>query len=268
MIRKLSDFRWPEPLKTDSAKRDRNRKCVYHKEHEHTTEQCRSLYYLVEKLVRAKHLRQYVCSEGKNGVTSRSPTTTTPIASTAPRVVINYIHGGPIDEEYNSKQKKQRLLQATCVREQVSSIKPRLISRSMRSIDGKITFPLVDSNLILQPHRDTLILSLGISDFDVRWILVDLGSSVDLLQVSVIKHMGFSPSNMENPGRILLGFNGASTMSLGDIVLPVQTGPIALNVQFSIVEDLSPFNTILGAHLAARHENHSFYLLLDGELSH
>ena len=35
-------------------------------------------------------------------------------------------------------------------------------------------------------------------------------------------------------------------MSLGDIVLPVQTGPIALNVQFSIVEDLSPFNAILG----------------------
>ncbi|RVW59393.1 hypothetical protein CK203_103230 [Vitis vinifera] len=101
MIRKLSDFKWPEPLKMDSAKRDRNRKCAYHKEHEHTTEQFRSLHYLVEKLVRAEHLRQYVHSEGKNGVTSRSPTTTTPAASTAPRVVINYIHNEPINEEYN-----------------------------------------------------------------------------------------------------------------------------------------------------------------------
>lgn len=84
------------------------------------------------------------------------------------------------------------------------------------------------------------------NDFDVRWILVDPGSSADLLQAFVIKQMGFSPSNLENPGRILSGFNGAFTTSLGDIVLPVQTCPITLNVQFSLVEDLSPFNAILG----------------------
>ncbi|RVW81014.1 hypothetical protein CK203_054654 [Vitis vinifera] len=54
---------------------------------------------------------------------------------------------------------------------------------------------------------------------------------------------------MEKPGRILSGFNGASTTSLGNIVLPVQADPVTLNVQFSIVEDLSPFNAILGGAL-------------------
>ena len=87
---------------------------------------------------------------------------------------------------------------------------------------------------------------LGISDFYVRRILVDLDSSINLLQVSMIKQMGFSSSNLENPRRILSGFNGASTTSLGDIVLLVQAGPVTLNVQFSVVEDLSPFNAILG----------------------
>ncbi|KAL6320610.1 hypothetical protein AAG906_008610 [Vitis piasezkii] len=58
--------------------------------------------------------------------------------------------------------------------------------------------------------------------------------------------MGFTPLNLEIPEQILLGFNGASTMSLGDIVLLVQVGPVTLNVQFLVVEDLSPFNTILG----------------------
>ena len=58
--------------------------------------------------------------------------------------------------------------------------------------------------------------------------------------------MGFVPTNLENPGRILLGFNGASTTSLGDIVLPVQVCLVTLNVQFSVVKDLSPFNAILG----------------------
>ena len=45
---------------------------------------------------------------------------------------------------------------------------------------------------------------------------------------------------------MLSGFNGASTTSLGDIILSIQAGPVILNVLFSVVEDLSPFNAILG----------------------
>lgn len=113
-------------------------------------------------------------------------------------------------------------------------------------IDGTITFPPVDPNQVLHPHQDVFILTLGINDFDVRQILVDLGSFADLLQMSAFKQMGFSSFALENPGRILLGFNGALTISLGDDVLPVQTEPVVLNVQFSIVEDLNPFNAIMG----------------------
>ena len=80
----------------------------------------------------------------------------------------------------------------------------------------------------------------------MRRILVDLGSSADLLQVAVIKQMGFIPSSLENPGRTLSGFNGSSTTSLGDVTLLVQAGPVILNVLFFVVEDLSPFNAILG----------------------
>ncbi|XP_034678873.1 uncharacterized protein LOC117909081 [Vitis riparia] len=83
-------------------------------------------------------------------------------------------------------------------------------------------------------------------DFDVRRILIDPGSSTDLLQASVVNQMGLELSGLENPGRILSGFNGTATTSLGDIVLPVQAGPVTLNIQFSVVRDLSPFNVILG----------------------
>ena len=58
--------------------------------------------------------------------------------------------------------------------------------------------------------------------------------------------MGRNLIGLENLGRILSGFNGVTTTSLGDIVLSVQAGPITLNVQFSVVQDLSPFNVILG----------------------
>lgn len=137
-------------------------------------------------------------------------------------------------------------MRATSVREHVSSIRPGLVEGSVQPIDGTIVFHAIDPARVLQPHRDALILTLGVGDFDVKRILVDPGSSMDLLQVSVIKQMGFIPSILENLGRILSGFNGSSTTSLGDVILPVQAGPIILNILFSIVEDLSPFNAILG----------------------
>ncbi|RVW85880.1 hypothetical protein CK203_035324 [Vitis vinifera] len=166
-------------------------------------------------------------------------------APVAPKAVINYINGGPSDEEYDSRRKRQKLLRPRQYAS-INSIRPGLTGEGPRPIDGTIIFPPVDPTRTLQPHRDALILSLEIGDFDVRRILVDPGSSADLVQASVIGHMGHSLAGLENPGRILSGFNGSSTTSLGDIILPVRAGPVTLNVQFSVVQELSPFNVILG----------------------
>ncbi|RVW32196.1 hypothetical protein CK203_080081 [Vitis vinifera] len=54
---------------------------------------------------------------------------------------------------------------------------------------GQSFSPPVDPTRTLQPYRDALILSLEIGDFDVRRILVDPGSSADLVQASVVGHM-------------------------------------------------------------------------------
>ena len=53
MIQGLSDFRWPRPQGTDPSTRDHIKRCAFHKEHGHKTETCRSLQYLVEKLIKA-----------------------------------------------------------------------------------------------------------------------------------------------------------------------------------------------------------------------
>ena len=78
-----------------------------------------------------------------------------------------------------------------------------------------------------------------------RRILVNPGSLVDLLQMSAYRQLRLPPIALENPKQILSGFNGATTTSLGDIVLLVQAGPVTQNVQFLIVEDLSHFNAIM-----------------------
>lgn len=113
-------------------------------------------------------------------------------------------------------------------------------------MDNIITFPPVDLNRVLQSHEDALILKLGIGDFDVRGILVDPGSSANLLQILAYRQIGLLPSVLENPRQILSGFNGVSTTSLGDVVLPIQAGPVTQNVQFSVVKDRSTFNVIMG----------------------
>ncbi|XP_010658093.1 uncharacterized protein LOC104881058 [Vitis vinifera] len=160
----------------------------------------RSLHYLVERLIKAGHLKQYLRSDARVRDTSRNHNSGTPRIPAAPKAVINYIHGGPLDEEYDYKRKRQRLLRAALVHERVNSIRPGIAGGGSRPIDGTIIFPPVDSTRILQPHRNALILSLGMGDFDVRRILIDPGSSADLLQASVISHMGCNLSGLKNLG--------------------------------------------------------------------
>ncbi|RVW46754.1 hypothetical protein CK203_084521 [Vitis vinifera] len=247
MIQGLSDFRWPRPLETDPSIRDRSKKCAFHKDHGHTTETCRSLQYLVERLIKAGHLKQYLRSDTGGRDVSQHHNSEAPRAPVAPKAVINYINGGPSDEEYDSRRKRQKLLRAASIRERINSIRPGLTGEGPRPIDGTIIFPPVDPTRTLQPHRDALILSLEIGDFDVRRILVDPGSSADLVQASVIGHMGQSRGSRK-PRTNLIGFNGSSTTSLGDIILPVRAGPVTLNVQFSVVQDCHPSISSWDAH--------------------
>ena len=45
---------------------------------------------------------------------------------------------------------------------------------------------------------------------------------------------------------ILSGFNEATTVTMGDIALPVKAGSVVQQVLFSFVEDLGPYNAIVG----------------------
>ena len=116
----------------------------------------------------------------------------------------------------------------------------------MHPIDYTITFPPTGVNWVLQPHKDALILTLGVGKLDVRRILIDLGNLANLLQMSTYRQIGHSPSALENLRRLLSGFNGVTITSLGDIVLHVQSDSIITSVRFSMVNDMSPYNAIMG----------------------
>ena len=61
-----------------------------------------------------------------------------------------------------------------------------------KSIDGPISFLLVNSNRIIMPHYDALVPTLCNSSFDVHKVFVDPISAVDLLQLPTFNLMKLS----------------------------------------------------------------------------
>ena len=96
------------------------------------------------------------------------------------------------------------------------------------------------------PHYDAMVPTLCIKGFDVHKVLIDAGSAADLLQLLTFKQMKLSLGMVNLTRRMLPGFNGATTVTLEDVALPVKVGPMTQQVLFSIVEDLRPYNAIMG----------------------
>ena len=94
--------------------------------------------------------------------------------------------------------------------------------KETKQIDGLISFPLVNPNRIIVSHYDALVLTLCISDFDVHRVLVDPSSAIDLLQLPSFEKMKFSLGMLNLARRILSGFNGETTTTLGDVALLVK----------------------------------------------
>ena len=115
-----------------------------------------------------------------------------------------------------------------------------------KPIDGPISFPPVNPNRVIVLHYDSLVLILCINGFYVHKVLVDPGSVADLLQLPAFMQMKISLYMLNLAWRILSSFNGATIVTLGDVALFVKAGPITQQIFFSIVEDLGPYNAIVG----------------------
>ena len=138
------------------------------------------------------------------------------------------------------------MLSAASVRAQINTISTPKSSAAIQSVDGPISFPSINPTRVITPHYDALVLTLCINNFDVHRVLVDLGSAADLLHLPAFQQMKVSFYHLSSVGRVLSGFNGATTLTVGDIVLSIKAGPITRQVLFSVVEDMGPYNAIVG----------------------
>ena len=199
----------------------------------------------MEKLIKVGHLKEYVRITNEQREKTLEISIQALTSLIAPRAIINYIHRGPIDDKHSSRQQRRRLLRATFVKEWINSVQHIFVKGSVHLVDNIITFLPIDVNHVLQPHENSLILALRVGGFDMRRILIDPDSLVDLLKMLAYRQMGYSSFALKNPRCLLFKFNGATTTSLGDIVFHVQADSVTLSVQFSVINDLSTYNDII-----------------------
>ncbi|XP_026428636.1 uncharacterized protein LOC113324531 [Papaver somniferum] len=108
-----------------------------------------------------------------------------------------------------------------------------------------MTFDAEDIEEDMEDHNDPLVLTLPVEGCNVKKILIDGGSSVNVLFYDKFKRMELNDEQLMSSYYTIYGFNGAPTKPLGYIVLEVKAGPMKIKTRFSVVDALSPYNAII-----------------------
>ncbi|XP_019159714.1 PREDICTED: uncharacterized protein LOC109156332 [Ipomoea nil] len=100
------------------------------------------------------------------------------------------------------------------------------------------------------PHRDALVIAMDVNGIVVRRILVDTGSSVNVLYLETFTKMGLTREQLNPVKTPLAGFTGDSVETEGSITLPVEIGTYPdvqqLSMKFIVVDLACSHNAILG----------------------
>ncbi|KAK2999044.1 hypothetical protein RJ639_024463 [Escallonia herrerae] len=103
---------------------------------------------------------------------------------------------------------------------------------------------------IKTPHDDPLVVTLRVGNFDVKRILVDNGSSVEVLFYEAFQKMNIPSDRLRKMDTPLYGFSNHPVAVEGIIVLPVAIGTpptqAKLMLDFVVVRVPSAYNAILG----------------------
>jgi hypothetical protein len=113
-----------------------------------------------------------------------------------------------------------------------------------------ITFSEEDVSLQGFPHNDALVIESNIASWTLGKLLVDNGSSADIIFADAFDEMGLSKDLLQPTDTPLYGFGGRVIHALGKVVLPVSFRTVqnakTEYLSFDVVEMYYPYNGILG----------------------
>ena len=107
-----------------------------------------------------------------------------------------------------------------------------------------------DARCLYHPHDDTLVVNIRVGDYNVHRVLVDNGSSADILYYPTFQQIGIDRTQLIPTNAPLVGFGGTRVFPIGAVTLLATTSDypqqITKDVTFLMVDCSSAYNGILG----------------------
>ncbi|XP_075086218.1 uncharacterized protein LOC142168940 [Nicotiana tabacum] len=166
-MRNIKEARFPRPMRFDSYQRDPNLWCEYQGTTSHRKGDCRHLWEEVVTLLNNGHLREFLNDRTKNNYgRNRDNMESSKAGEETLRQMINMIFGvNNINEVTFSTAKKTNVS----------------ITHSKRLREDDTTLTEEDADGLLLPHNDAPVISLNVLDFKIKHVLVNPGSSSNII---------------------------------------------------------------------------------------
>ncbi|KAJ9536185.1 hypothetical protein OSB04_un000645 [Centaurea solstitialis] len=224
-LRKIdANVRWPKTSENPSKDKDQNKWCDFHEDHGHTTDECISLK-------KERHLKGVIPNEQGRP------------ASPAHTKVINCITGGSEVCGLTYSAAKRHAREGP----DEHPIPDEVKSKAEKELDAMIiAFDQDDTQGVHHEHHDALVILLTIKNCLTKRILIDGGSSANVIFTDTLKVIGIERSEIVRRSFTLIGFNRDSMNTLGEIILPVFAKGINKQTKFNVIDCQSTYNAILG----------------------
>ncbi|KAL5565807.1 hypothetical protein UlMin_028971 [Ulmus minor] len=190
----LGIFTIPPNIRTPVNRRDNTKYCHYHRDIGHVTEECRVLKDEIERLIQRGQLRNYV--RGNNQQPRSQAQENQQPAQEGEDIEVRTIIGGLATGDTNRARKNYACqTRLAPYPQQVNLAEHR--DKIPRLSNEPIIFTKEEANCLWHPHKDAIVVSLRIASHKVYKILIDNGSSADILFRSTLNRMNLVGAKFE-----------------------------------------------------------------------
>ncbi|XP_070022791.1 uncharacterized protein [Nicotiana sylvestris] len=233
VLRSVGDkVRWTKEMRSNPNRRNPDFWCEFHNDHSHKTADCRLLQGEVDHLLKQGYLTELFSEKGKQAYMKNSQE---PPKPPFPKRTINIIRGG---EEINGV--------TYTTTKKVSKVTVTHEKRDRHILEEEsITFDAADVDGVLTPQNDALVISLLVHDTNVKRVLIDLGSSVNIILLRILNEMQ-AEDKLVPEAHTLSGFDNSSVVTKREVILATFAEGIVKDTKFQMVEMDMAYNMILG----------------------